>query len=259
MNWKQTALGLLCILAMCCAAAVGSVAEEDIYQAVKSGDAAAVTKLLQQNKAAVNARDTTPVPVTVTIGKEWTPLHWAAFTGHADVAEVLIKNGADVNARDAFGYTPLHFAMSRQVAAVLVEHGAKTSAQSNSNGWTPLHRAAFASNKDVVQYLISEGADVNARDRLGNPALYYAAGWSRSREVAQLLIQRGADINAADKAGWTPLHCAAYAGDAGMVKLLLSKGAQVNARDDFNRTPLQRAQEAGRTEIVKILKAAGGK
>ncbi len=251
---------LSCCLIACVTVFVQTAAQCDkIHDAAKSGDMAAIEKLLNQDKALVNKKDSTPIPITVTVGKGWTALHWAAFTGHANVVAALLKKGANANAVDTFGYTPLHFAMNREVAGLLIKNGAKVAAKSDSNGWTPLHRAAFASNKEVAQLLVAEGADVNAKDKLGNAALYYAAGWSHSKELAQLLITKGADVNAQDKGGWTPLHYAAYAGNADMVKLLIAHKAKVNVEDNFGQTPLSQAKAAGRTDVVKILKAAGAK
>ena len=123
-----------------------------------------------------------------------------------EVAALLIERGAEVNARDAIGWTPLHDALLRQIerpafraANVLLEHGADVDAATAAMGWTPLHLAAHLSGADVwpdsdepngrkvveyghgpdvldiVRTLIERGADVGARTRVG--------GWSPARVV----------------------------------------------------------------------------
>jgi ankyrin repeat protein len=67
----------------------------------------------------------------------WTPLHWAARNGCDQETEFLLGRNAAVDARDKDGNTPLHLARSPAVRAVLVAHGADVSAK-NNDGWTPL-------------------------------------------------------------------------------------------------------------------------
>ena len=68
----------------------------------------------------------------------WTPLHFAATYGRTDIAQALITAGADVNAKDEFGYTPLHLAARDgqvEIAQALITAGADVNAQNNS-GYT---------------------------------------------------------------------------------------------------------------------------
>ena len=82
------------------------------------------------------------------------PLH---FAGSAKVAQLLIDNGADVNALDGFGDTPLHDAVKAEVAELLISEGADVNAF-NEVQETPLHRVK---NAEVARILIENGADVN--------------------------------------------------------------------------------------------------
>ncbi|GAH12048.1 unnamed protein product, partial [marine sediment metagenome] len=113
--------------------------------------------------------------------------------------EFLVSEGADVNAKSYFNSTPLHFAAyegHKDVAKLLIAKGADVNAK-NRNGWTPLHRAAWQGHKDIVELLIAEGTDVNVKDNKGRSLLSLAKDkgttcGSLSPEIAELLRKHGA-------------------------------------------------------------------
>ena len=174
-----------------------------------------------------------------------TPLHYAAGNGRDKIARLLIQNGADVDARNNEGNTPLHRAWSAEVATLLIQKGADIHA-SNQNGDTPLHRAAAKGNDKIAALLIKKGADVNASDKNGDTPLHDAAG-SGKDNVAELLIEKGARVNASDGYGNTPLH---YVSSAEVATLLIEKDADVKARDQYGNTPLHCAWSA---EVATLL------
>jgi ankyrin repeat protein len=97
----------------------------------------------------------------------WTPLHLACFFGHPTLAETLVAQGADVNARSRNGMqnTPLHAAAagrSGEAVRVLLEHGAEVNAR-QEGGWTALHAASQSGDVEIVRLLIAGGADVQMR------------------------------------------------------------------------------------------------
>src|SRR5437899_1059282 len=105
-----------------------------IHDAAKGGDVATVKALIQRSPALAFSRDREGA----------TPLHLAAQNGHKDVAEVLLGNHADVNAKN--------------------------------DGTTPLHLAAHEGYKDVVEVLLAHHADVNIKTDDGVTPLDVAAG-----------------------------------------------------------------------------------
>ena len=99
-------------------------------------------------------------------GKVSGPLSCAVCWGRTDVVKVLIDNGADVNAKDDSGDTPLHWAAftgARKITRMLIAAGADVNAK-DSEGWTPLHMAALHGQGRIVRMLLAAGADPNISD-----------------------------------------------------------------------------------------------
>jgi ankyrin repeat protein len=87
------------------------------------------------------------------------------------------SQGADVNVRDLYGWTPLHFAANcadTDIAGILLEKGADVHARSD-DGSTPLLIAANNGRSEVITLLLGAGADVHDKDENGATALIYAA------------------------------------------------------------------------------------
>jgi ankyrin repeat protein len=127
----------------------------DAFLTMSRGDASAVGKLLDANPSLITAR--------TAFGD--TLLHWAASRELPEVAELLLRRGAEVDARDNHGTTPLLLAADKdaiQVVRLLVAHGADLRARDDS-GRTPLHAAAGVpsrSKAEVAALLIARGAEV---------------------------------------------------------------------------------------------------
>lgn len=137
------------------------------------------------------------------------------------------------------------------MAQLLVESGANVNAR-NSTGSTPLHSACSRGNKKVVEYLLSKGADANAKDVKGTTPLYVAAGFGGrsgldNSGIMSALLAHGADVNAKDEYGLTALHQAASHGSPSSVEILLTHHAAVNATSQKTRTtPLHMAVQFGK-------------
>ena len=150
-------------------------------------------------------------------------IHESVETGDIEVIKQHLAAGADVNAKNDSGLTPLHYAESKEIAEIL----------------------------------ITAGADVNAGGQM--TPLHYAASDGK-KEIAELLIANGADVNAQSLVGMTPLREAANQGHDLIVELLVAKGADVNLKDSGGRTPLDNTLKAFHTtKTVDLLRKHGGK
>jgi uncharacterized protein len=130
----------------------------------------------------------------------------------------------------------------------------------SSDGWTPLHLAAFFGCKELADELLDRNADIEARstNSMKNTPLH-AATAGRRAEMVRLLLERGADANAQQEGGWTALHAAAQTGDREMVETLLAHGANINARAGNNQCPMDMALLRGHHEIAALMEGLGAK
>lgn len=151
-----------------------------------------------------------------------TALHEAARSGRAKIAELLLADGADVNAKDGQGDTPLQVAI------------------------------AWGGHENVVKVLIAHKADINSRDNDGNTPLWSAAARGYTNIIA-LLLRNGADVNARDKYGDCPLSAAIENNRYGVVPLLLSNGADPAIADLSGDTMLDRAALQDSPALAKML------
>lgn len=165
-----------------------------------------------------------------------TPLH---VCRNESIASALLEKGADVNAKDAHGLTPLQYYSdpsksnmrsknsTMKAIELLVGHGADVNVVDN-RGLTPIETCG---DLEMFDILLKLGADVNARDENGRRPLHRSSDLS----FVRLLIKNGADVNARDNNGQTPLHLCT---DHEKADVLVNSGANINARDSHGRTPL---------------------
>jgi|WetSurMetagenome_2_1015567.scaffolds.fasta_scaffold142261_1 ankyrin repeat protein len=255
----------------------------EIHDAARAGDLAKVKALLKTNPDLISNRDQ--------FGRM--PLHWAAWDGQQDVAELLLAKGADVNVKDKDNLTPMHAAAAgghKSVAELLLVHGAEVDAKANRCplvSWdavnqsltikdaTPLHWAAYKAHKDVAELLLTNKADVNGKDSIGDTPLHWAASGGH-KGVAELLLDNKASVNAQDKDNSTPLHKAASGGHKDVAELLLARGAEVDAKaihgpwsmprqgslspeflQNWDATPLHFAVQHDHKDVAALLLAHG--
>jgi ankyrin repeat protein len=150
----------------------------------------------------------------------------AIRNGDTQAVRETLDNGADVNARDAEGNTPLILASlyaGPECVEMLLKRGADVNA-ANRAGVTALVRAATSYQK--ARLLIAAGANVRVRTaRYGNTPLVLAARRAGNSLTVQLLLEFGADASERNNAGVSPVLAGAASGDVETVRLLLEAGA----------------------------------
>ena len=127
-----------------------------------------------------------------------TPLHWAVYKVDHELTRALVKAGADPDVRSQLGALPLAEAANladAELVSILLKARADPNL-ANQDGQTPLMLAARTGSVPVGQLLLKAGADVNAREQWREQtALMWAVG-GRHAEFADMLIRKGADIEA---------------------------------------------------------------
>ena len=185
-----------------------------LHIAARSGDAAAVSALLQAG-AAVAAVD----------AEGYSALHGAAFNGQAAAALALLRGGAAPDAMRA-GVTALHLAAyngHETVVRALLEGGVSVGPR-DGEGRNPLTVAAFKGHVGTVRALVEVGAQLDEADNEGRTALHAAANQNHV-QVVQMLIGAGANLESTDGVGSAALHLAALGGKLEAFQALLESGA----------------------------------
>jgi ankyrin repeat protein len=165
--------------------------------------------------------------------------------GDRHAALEMIAAGADVNAAQGDGTTPLHWAVYKidaDLTRALLERGAQPDVI-NDYGSSPLAEAVKVADARLVEMLLDAGSDVEMPNQEGQTALMLAAR-AGFLDVAELLVRHGADVNAREKwRGQTALMWAADEGSAEMTRFLIDHGVDVHARALANDWPTQMTGE----------------
>jgi uncharacterized protein len=183
------------------------------------------------------------------LGDGATPLIVATQRENVSLVRLLLSRGANVNAKDDRGQTALMYVAKDEIARLLIQRGADIN-EKGDEGMTMLGRAASEGRLDIVRLLLGRGVSLETPDSFGRTPLIAAIDQGFS-EVARALIQHRSNVNAQDARGWTPLIHAASVKDKGIVKLLLEKGADPNVRNKTGYAALMYASDDA--DICKIL------
>ena len=204
-----------------------------------------------------------------------TPFEKAAVDGDIQAMKQLIAKGQDVNARDAFGDTALHFAAAggnvkamnwlvkqgvlprfhgglirtplfwaayhgqRDACRYLMKQGCRLK-DKDLYGDTPLHQAARGNHPDIVAWFLEKGADPNANSDDTSPLM--AAALTDAGEAMEALIAGGADVRKHGSSQRTALHDAVLYNSPDAARVLLAHNADLRAKDYQEATPLEAAK-----------------
>ena len=190
-----------------------------------------------------------------------TALHYAAKSDESvETVLLLWKSGASVDLMDGDRDTPLLIACSKRnqdITWLLLLAGADVRA-CNTCQQTTLHHAASMGNGDIVRFLLQNGASVDATDEDGDtPLLRAVACVGNDLDVTRQLVVAGADVRARNGQQRTALHYAASKETGDIVRFLLQNGASVDATDEDGDTPLLIACRVWNENIVWQLLVAG--
>ncbi|MCA2990878.1 ankyrin repeat domain-containing protein [Gemmatimonas sp.] len=198
------------------------VAPESLLAAIRANDQLAVVRLLDEDASRAGMRAS---------GGESLVLH-AAYVGALALVPLLLR-GRPLDACEA--------AALGDVAALraAIENDDDARVRRSSDGWTPLHLAAFFGRDDAVALLIDHGAplDAHATNATRNTPLHAALAGAARPGIVRRLILAGADVEARGAGNITPLHLAASRGDEALCDLLLARGADPLASMEDGTTP----------------------
>ncbi len=196
-----------------------------------------------------------------------TPLHWACCSGNIDLLKWLIDTQKfDINAKNAFGNTILHFASSLMISPKVIDFLAERNFnffETNNEGNT-VFEFALKNEKATVEYLeklLSYDQDLNflkAGNKLGRSPLHYAAKMYNEKAIALLIEKYNCDVNVQDELGRTPLMILLRKPESQItpiLKLFLKHGANLALKDIRGNTAFHYAfgRNSHREDIQKLL------
>lgn len=173
-------------------------------------------------------------------------LKTAIANNNAKIVSSIIKNGFDINKPILEGRTALSLAAESnhmQMVNLLLLNGAKVNAIDEYTKHTPLHIASRDGNTAIAEVLIKAGADQNARNNANETPLHLAVQDDNNIEVVKLLIKNKANVDAKADADCTPLHYAAWKNSQKIAQLLVKAGANKNAKQYDKLLPIDRADK----------------
>jgi ankyrin repeat protein len=215
-----------------------------------------------------------------------TALHKAARGGHTQLCELLVQSGADLEAQNIEGKTPLHIALEQKKYAVVQLLGNEGSRLdiSDIKKRIPLHYACINGDKEGLQLILKDYkylfnldseeltplhylyalSDQNQKDYLlkfleeflhREGSLLHCAVSRDSVSGTSLLLEKGYPVGIKDSYGDTPLHKAAERGSVDLCRMLLEKGASLHERNTQGETALHSAcrQEKSSHDTIELL------
>ncbi len=219
-----------------------TIQTDEFLDAVKKGDTARISQLLQENPTLSNAREKNGVSA----------IFLALYRGNKADALAIASKKPELDIFEASALGDLKSLKN------IMNHDPASVSSYSPDGFTALALAAYLGQKESVDYLIEKGADLNAsaRNETGFTALTGAVTQNHN-EIAKVLINKGAHVNHSYEGGFTALMHAVYAGNVELVSFLLENGADPRAKNAEGKTPLTFAREKSNSQIIELLSKHG--
>ena len=210
----------------------------ELFEAIRAGDLAIVTSLLNADASLGSAKNDTGVSAVL----------MSVYTGQKEIRDLLLRRGPELDLPTAAAVGNLDRAKQ------IVEKNPASAASFSADGFPVVALAAVFGHLDVARYLAERGAEINApaSNSSGYNALTGAVA-SGHTPIVEWLLKNGADANYRYGPGFSPLLTAAANGHLEIVKVLLAHGADPQATTNDGKSALSLAAERNHPSVVEFL------